>query len=355
MPVRIQIIGGFLGAGKTTLITKMAKKLMEDGMKVGIIMNDQADSLVDTQYSKELGLDCCEVAGGCFCCRFPDFLENARDLVKSGDPALILAEPVGSCTDLMATVAAPLKRVYGNEFQVVPLIIMVDADRAARNRMNDDSLGGYLRQHQISEAEYVVLSKVDLVNEEYLESISSKVNEINPRARVIPYSIGAEDGLDAILSLVLSEEESRIDPREIDYQVYAEAEAELGWYNGTFHAKVESLDAYLLCRELLENISSRFPVDDVAHAKIMLVSESNAAKMSAVMGRVSIDAVGGSRFASGETRITINARIAADPQMLRMVVNEAVDLVANRFGLILELIDEDSFSPAAPNPTYRMK
>lgn len=333
----------------------MAKKLMDQDMKVGIIMNDHVDSLVDTQYSKELGLDCCEVAGGCFCCRFPDFLENARELVKNEGPTLIFAEPVGSCTDLMATVAAPLKRVYGNEFQVAPLIIMVDADRAVRNRMNDNSLGGYLRQHQISEAEYVVLSKVDLVDKGDLERVSSMVNEINPKAKEFLYSSGAEDGLDAILSLALSEEESRIDPREIDYHVYAEAEAELGWYNGTFLAKVERLDAYLLCRELLEDISSKFPVEDVAHAKIMLASESNAAKMSAVMGRVSIDAVAGSRFASGEARMTINARIATDPQILRMIVNQAVDHAAERFGLIFELDKEDFFSPAAPNPTYRMK
>lgn len=355
MPIRIQIIGGFLGAGKTTLMTKLAEILNEDGSRVGLILNDQAASLVDTQYSESLGLDCCEVAGGCFCCRFPDFLENAREMVKDNDLSVVLAEPVGSCTDLLATVVAPLKKICGNEFQVAPLMIMVDCARAMQEGVDDTTLGGYLRKHQISEAEVVVLSKTDLVSEDDLERIASTLSSINGDARIIPYSSLNGGGLDEILEAVRSDSVSNRDPQDINYDTYAKAEAELGWYNGTFHSIIEGkVDSYALCRDLLERLFFHFPPEDIAHAKIMLSSQTNAAKMSAVMGRISVDAVGGSRYASGETVMTVNARIVSPPDHLAEIIKDSVGSSAIGCGITLEVVEEDFFSPAAPNPTYRM-
>lgn len=344
-----------MGAGKTTLITGLAKKLVEEGTRVGVIMNDQTDSLVDTQYSRSLGLDCCEVAGGCFCCRFPDFLENAREIVKTEGTSLVLAEPVGSCTDLLATVVTPLNRMYGDEFQVAPLMIVVDSARAIQEGVDDTTLGGYLRKHQISEAEIVVLSKTDLVSEDDLERIASTLSDINGDARVIRYSSFKGGGFDEIMEVVKFDRVSTRDPQEIDYDTYAKAEAELGWYNGTFQTVIgDRVDSYALCRGLLEKLFSHFPPEDIAHAKIMLSSETNAAKMSAVMGRISVDAVGGSRYASGGTVIIVNARIISPPDHLAEIIRGSISSSAIENGITLDVLEEDFFSPSAPNPTYRM-
>ncbi len=68
--VKLILVGGFLGAGKTTLIAKAAADFIKQGKKVGIITNDQAVNLVDTNLLQQHGLSVQEVAGGCFCCRF---------------------------------------------------------------------------------------------------------------------------------------------------------------------------------------------------------------------------------------------------------------------------------------------
>ena len=100
------LVGGYLGAGKTTLILRVADMLRRRGQRVGVILNDQDSGLVDTRMAEAAGVDSREVAGGCFCCRFGDLLEAAQSL-RRARPDVIFAEPAGSCIDIAATVVQP--------------------------------------------------------------------------------------------------------------------------------------------------------------------------------------------------------------------------------------------------------
>src|ERR1700690_929168 len=103
---RLVLVGGFLGAGKTTLILAGARQLAATGKKVALIMNDQDGELVDTRYARSEHFETAEVTGGCFCCRFSDLLDRAKEL-RALNPDVIFAEPVGSCIDLSATILQP--------------------------------------------------------------------------------------------------------------------------------------------------------------------------------------------------------------------------------------------------------
>ena len=129
---RYIMIGGFLGAGKTTAVARLAKFLSDRGERVGLICNDQSSGLVDTTLLRAQGFSVEEITGGCFCCRFNSLLDAAEKLTQATRPDVFLAEPVGSCTDLIATVSYPLRRIYGSQFTVAPLSVMVDPLRASR-------------------------------------------------------------------------------------------------------------------------------------------------------------------------------------------------------------------------------
>jgi G3E family GTPase len=105
----IAVIGGFLGAGKTSLILAAAGALQRRGLRVAAVLNDQGDDLVDTHLVQSHGVGADQVSGGCFCCRFPDLID-ALDRVAAGAPEVIFAEAVGSCTDIAATTLRPLLR-----------------------------------------------------------------------------------------------------------------------------------------------------------------------------------------------------------------------------------------------------
>src|SRR5438105_5156312 len=114
--LRFIMVGGFLGAGKTTTLARLARFYMERGQRVGLVTNDQAQDLVDTNSLRAQGFPVEEVPGACFCCRFEDLMAKVQQLQDSERPDIILAEPVGSCTDLVATVVQPLKDLYGERF-----------------------------------------------------------------------------------------------------------------------------------------------------------------------------------------------------------------------------------------------
>ncbi len=119
-PIRFVMIGGFLGAGKTTTIARLARHYQAQGKRVGIVTNDQATDLVDTQLLRSQGFEVGEVAGSCFCCNFDSLTDAAQNLERWERPDVILAEPVGSCTDLVATVIQPLKSLFQTKFDVAP-------------------------------------------------------------------------------------------------------------------------------------------------------------------------------------------------------------------------------------------
>ena len=122
--LRFLMVGGFLGAGKTTAVGRLARFYRDRGQRVGVVTNDQAAGLVDTNSLKAQGLAVEEVAGACFCCRFDDLVGKVGQLESDSRPDVILAEPVGSCTDLVATVVQPLKDLYGDRFEVAPYAVL---------------------------------------------------------------------------------------------------------------------------------------------------------------------------------------------------------------------------------------
>ena len=124
----IVVVGGFLGAGKTTLILAAARELERHGRRCAVIMNDQGSELVDTRFADLQGLRSGEVTGGCFCCRLTDLVDAAEKL-RAFSPDVIFAEPVGSCTDLLATVLRPLQE-YQYKYKIAPFTVVVDPQRA---------------------------------------------------------------------------------------------------------------------------------------------------------------------------------------------------------------------------------
>ena len=123
------MIGGFLGAGKTSAMRAFGQWLQKRNLTCGLITNDQAQGLVDTQLLRQDGFVVEEIAGGCFCCRFDSLTRAADNLTASMTPDVFLAEPVGSCTDLIATVSLPLQERYGHQYVIAPLSVMIDPKR----------------------------------------------------------------------------------------------------------------------------------------------------------------------------------------------------------------------------------
>ncbi|MEI9894012.1 MAG: GTP-binding protein [Chthoniobacter sp.] len=227
---RYIMIGGFLGAGKTTAVAKLAQRLTERGLKVGLITNDQGRELVDTQMLRAKGFATEEIPGGCFCCRFNSLVEAAGKLTDATQPDVFVAEPVGSCTDLVATVTYPLRRIYGDQFTIAPVSVLVDPVRLARvlgleGGGNFSEKVVYIYKKQLEEADILVINKVDLLGPERIEQLRAALGTQFPRAEIL--TVSARDGtdLDAWFARLENDEHGRHATMDVDYDVYADGEA----------------------------------------------------------------------------------------------------------------------------------
>ena len=163
MPIRFVMIGGFLGAGKTTTIARLADRYRQRGQSVGIVTNDQAEDLVDTLTLRELGNEVGEVAGACFCCNFDELADTIDQLGKQHQPDVVIAEPVGSCTDLVATVIQPLVHLYDQQYDIAPYGVILKPSHgqkilSGKKRAGFSPKASYIFRKQLEEADFIALN-----------------------------------------------------------------------------------------------------------------------------------------------------------------------------------------------------
>jgi Ni2+-binding GTPase involved in maturation of urease and hydrogenase len=362
---RYVMIGGFLGAGKTTAVAALARHLGSRGLRCGLIANDQSTGLVDTKLLRSRGYAVEEIAGGCFCCRFDSLSEAAARLTAETRPDVFVAEPVGSCTDLVATVSYPLRRIYGDRFQVAPLSVMVDPLRAARilGLERGPSFSRkvvYVYLKQLEEADLILVNKCDRIDELRRERLRGALRERFPRAEVLACSAREGQGLEAWFERVLSAEFPERSTMELDYDTYAEGEALLGWLNCTVRLRAAgSVDGNRLLLELAEGIGRRLAGAgrEVAHLKMTLDSPDagGLSVVSVVAGGEEPDLRESLLGELHEGGLIVNLRAEADPELLERWTRESLEAIAGaRPGLAVELEHSEHFRPARPVPTHRV-
>ena len=191
--LRFVMVGGFLGAGKTTTLARLAKQYTAQGLSVGIVTNDQAADLVDTKSLRSQGFDVGEVAGACFCCRFDDLISTIDAIGQGKAPDVILAEPVGSCTDLVATVIQPLKQLYQTRFQIAPYGVILKPSQGRKILKNEPGTGfspkaSYILQKQLEEADLILINRVDELSSEQLAELHTLLEQQYPQTPRLPIS-----------------------------------------------------------------------------------------------------------------------------------------------------------------------
>jgi G3E family GTPase len=358
MATRLVLVGGFLGAGKTTLLLQAARLLTEQGLRVGLVTNDQGQGLVDTALADDHNIPVTEVAGGCFCCRFPDLLDSIRELQAKVNPDIIIGEPVGSCTDLVATILEPLSTHYPGQFELAPLTILRDHHR---NVSTFPTTVSYLYDQQLAEADIIILSKRDLLRPDQVQAQIDALSLRYPDARVISLSSRTGEGLAEWLDLVRTANYVTKKTLDLDYTTYAEAEACLGWLNtkGTLVA-----DQPFSPTDWIDQTFTRLEQAlitqgaSIAHMKIHLTAADQRVRAKASSTQIGTPLSWDQRPADAlvnQAEFTLNARVGTDPYTLESLVRQAVPQTSTDMGIVCELCQFECFSPLPPKPTFRLE
>lgn len=366
VPARYIMIGGFLGAGKTTAVARLAAALQARGLRAGLITNDQGSGLVDTTVLRARGFATEEIPGGCFCCRFNSLVDAAGKLTAATRPDVFIAEPVGSCTDLVATVTYPLRRIYGDRFTIAPLSVLVDPQRAMRvfgfgdgRAFSDKVL--YIYRKQLEEADLIIINKCETVSAVDLARLRDALSREFPHAEILNASARNGNGLEEWFGRLLSHEQIARKAMEVDYEVYADGEARLGWLNATFQlGSATEFDANAVLEHLARGIQQRLDAagGEVAHLKMTFSPDGGLNDLAAV-NLVRSDFVPelslrlDQRCAAGQ--VILNLRAEAGPDALKAAVELSLAALPVQFsGLRAGLEHLEHFRPGKPQPTHRL-
>ncbi|MDY0165798.1 MAG: GTP-binding protein [Thermoguttaceae bacterium] len=358
MKTKLILVGGFLGSGKTTLLWESARRLTGRGRSVGLVTNDQAPDLVDTAFLSRSGAGIQEVSGSCFCCNFGGFIDAVQSLVKQKADTII-AEPVGSCTDLSATIMQPLKDKHP-EIGLAPLTVLADPGRVLEvlqrsdSRMHSSAL--YILRLQMDEADHILLNKADTLNPDECDTTRNLLETSFPAAKIGSISAKTGDGVDAWLDAILADNAAGQRVVEVDYDRYAEGEAVLGWLNAVihFHAPGKEPDWREVAGNLLNRMHSAFKDRraEIGHVKLALNCDGKE-------GTASLTRLGGEimfrdfdSLAGQQASLILNARVQMSPDELEAIVRKAVAL-AEKDGGVADIRTLRCLMPGRPNPTHR--
>ncbi len=155
---------------------------------------------------------------------------------KDQIPDVLLAEPVGSCTDLVATVILPLQQILGDRFELAPFGVLLKPSHGDRILVDGKRSGfspqaEYIFRKQLEEADYLMIGRADQLSDDERDSLRESLQVVAPDVPVITVSPRSGHGVDEVLGYIESPMQAGRRLLEIDYDIYADGEAELGWVN----------------------------------------------------------------------------------------------------------------------------
>jgi Ni2+-binding GTPase involved in maturation of urease and hydrogenase len=360
--IRFIMLGGFLGAGKTTTIARLARHYQSQGLKVGIVTNDQATDLVDTSSLRAQGFDVGEVPGACFCCNFNKLTETVAGLQESARPDIVLAEPVGSCTDLVATVVRPLQQLFSASFDVAPYAVLLKPSHGSRI-LRGDAKGGfspqaaYIFKKQLEEADLIVINRIDELAPAEADELAALLARDYPDTTVLRMSAKTGSGFEALVEFVDQRGSFGRRVMDVDYDTYAVGEADLGWLNMSLAVQADqplALDDLLLgiinrLRDSLAGINA-----ETAHLKAIGMADGVYGVANLVSSFSPAELSLPSRLLVREAELVVNARVATAPETLTEHVENAVRAACAACNARPVFRQTQSFRPGRPVPTHRI-
>ncbi len=194
---KIDIVSGFLGAGKTTLIKKMVKEAYQ-GEKLVLIENEFGEISIDGGFLKDAGIQISEMSSGCICCSLVgDFGKALREVKEQFQPDRILIEPsgVGKLSDVIVAVENTVADIP--DMRLNSFVTVADAGKVKVYMKNF----GEFYNNQIEAAGTIILSRTQKLTQEKLEAAVALLREKNPTAAILTTPWDQLDG-QAILAAV---------------------------------------------------------------------------------------------------------------------------------------------------------
>lgn len=355
--MKLFLLGGFLGSGKTTAIARACQLLAEEEVRVGVITNDQGSLLVDSAYIQGLHIDHQEVIGGCFCCNYHQLEAGIQSFEKGKTPDIIFAESVGSCTDVVATVIKPLLQSYPN----LEIVFSVFADATFLLKMKKEHFPDfdgevhYIYEKQLLEADVLVMNKKDLITTTECQALQDQVDVKYPDKKVLFQNslctADIKDWIETLSQFSLVKERRSLD---IDYDKYGEGERALAWMDAEWELESPEGRSIEKAIHLINALYDGLCLYPIGHLKFLLKKDAWQKKISFISRGEPKLRPTASLYRFNTLTVFVNARVQSDPEILKDIVVTIKEQVAQQMNFTIVEKQSHVFRPGIPEPTYRI-
>ena len=358
--MKIHLVSGFLGSGKTTAIISASKALMAQGLKVGVITNDQGKYLVDTHFMRLNDIPAVEVNGGCFCCNYGDFNQSLEQITQEIKPDVVFAESVGSCADIVATVVKPLMEFKTAHEEDTTLSTFTDA-RLLKIYLEGGDLPFqdnviYIFEQQIEEAGILVVNKVDLLADDVLGDLLDLTSRRFPEKQILPLVSLKSESVTPWLENLQNLLPYASAPLKISYKLYGSGEQELAWYDAQLKVESGIISGVAWVQDFLGLVAQQISEQriPVGHLKFLLSDDVRHQKISLVSGDTAQEFIIERPEKWGTTvELTVNARLECSHEQIKQLFQHCLTESTVSAKTKVTVLAEEAFHPGFPNPTYR--
>lgn len=351
--MRLILVGGFLGVGKTTAIAAAIKYLQARGQSVAVITNDQGSSLVDTAYLQQTTSNIAQITKGCFCCNYNQLHAVLQEFGQV-KPDYIFAEAVGSCTDMVATVVKPLQQQYAQlhtSFNVVADAVVLLRQLLEGNFFFRKEVQ-YIWQQQLQEADIIVVGKMDLLPQSSQETLQKLMAHAYPDIKILYQNNLSEGAAQNWLTAIDAFEPAPRLSLDIDYDIYGAGEAALAWLDAEL---VITGDAAAAATEkLVLEFHRRICANNwpIGHLKFLVDTGEAKTKIS-FTATVDKYLLIPNLPMTTTVKLIVNARVETVPEELAAVFAEVMNTLAP-LEINIALQQLNYFKPGFPVPQHRV-
>ena len=282
--MKVLVIGGFLGSGKTTAIINLGKYLSENNYRVAIIVNEIGEIGLDGDVISKYGFDTTELTSGCICCSLKtDLRYTVTTLYNDYNPDILVIEPTGIAFPDVIRNEVNLMNL--NDVDFAPLVTLIDGSRF-KQLMKEIK---HFSQRQIIDAEILVINKTDLIESRELPIIEDAVHQLNPNADIIRLSAKKDDEKFRKFAKIIIEKPG-LTPGIIEYLSDEEIDSiecsNIATYAKQFIVSQKNLNSEVagsIARDIVYNIKDeiiKLNPEFIGHIKLYLEYDSKMVRIS---------------------------------------------------------------------------
>lgn len=352
------VMSGFLGSGKTTSMIALGRSINRRSLgTAGILVDDLgAKNIVDADFTSMSGIITEDISGDCICYQHENLVDKLHQLESQGSD-VIFSDIPGLGIGALDNVYLQLCDREPGEFDLMPFTCLVDPKRIAM-LMDDDDINlpdelKFLLDAQMAEADLIVLNKIDTITGGKADEIISFIKERYPDAEVMKMSALRGDGVDEVADYMLSHS-AAAEHREIGYgsEQFIAAESTLSWYNRRIFFEQKDgkgLDFNDVLTDLFEEIRNGLRKNDsnVPHLKMFAADDPEKPddffKASLIGIDCDVEVTHALTKKYTALSVIINARAAAQANVMSEIVEEALGVICEKYGLKSKTFFLESF------------